>query len=126
MIRISRSVRVNEPSNKDLPILNRSQVWQGLVIKGEDAAQFVEAIAKCRVLERNEEENSIVREIELRGEVIQELVSFFPEQLVLFERLSGKEKPGFDSLRLKVGTHPGAVDNKNIDVARVFRLFHRY
>jgi hypothetical protein len=92
MIRISRTLRVNEPSNKDLPILNRSQVWNGLVIKGEDAAQFVEAITKCHVLERNEDENSIVREVELRGEVIQELVSFFPEQLVLFERLSGREK----------------------------------
>lgn len=34
--------------------------------------------------------------------------------------------PGFDSNHLKVGTHPGAVDNKNAYVTQVFGLFHKH
>lgn len=37
-----------------------------------------------------------------------------------------KGMPGFDSNHLKVGTHPGAVDNKNAYVTQVFGLFHKH
>ena len=45
-------------------------------------------MTKCDVLERKD--NEILRDIEFRGEPAREQVTLYPEELVRFERLSGK------------------------------------
>ena len=85
MIKVSRRVPVNEPGQ---PKLTRSDVWQGLVMKADNALPFVPGMTHCIVLER-EGKNVFVREIEFRGERCRERITLTPEQQVKFERLDG-------------------------------------
>ncbi len=85
MIEVSKSSPVNEPGK---PKLTRAKVWKGLTMKANNALPFVPAITQCKVIERRSE-LQFVREISLRGEVMQELVTLEPESRVTFERLTG-------------------------------------
>ena len=85
MIEVSRSIPVNEPGQ---PTLTRADVWQGLVMKANNALPFVPAMTHCEVTERIDE-NTLVREIEFRGERCHERVTLTPQSNVLFERLDG-------------------------------------
>lgn len=85
MIKISRRIPVNEPGQ---PTLTRSDVWQGLVMKADNALPFVPGMSHCKVLER-EGKNVFVREIEFRGERCRERITLTPEKQVKFERLDG-------------------------------------
>ena len=85
MIEVSKRVPVNEPGQ---PVLLRSDVWRGLVMKADNALPFVPAMTHCQVL-RRESGNVFVREIEFRGERCRERVTLTPEDNVLFERLDG-------------------------------------
>ena len=87
MFTMTRSVPVNDRNNSDLPVLNRSQVWRGLVLKAENALPFVPKMTECNTIERGD--NYLVRNIVFRGDPARERVTFYPEQRVLFERLSG-------------------------------------
>ncbi len=87
MFTMTRSIPVNDRDNSDFPILNRHQVWRGLILKAENALPFVPSMTKCEILKRGE--NYLIRDIALRGEPAQERVTFYPEQKVQFERLSG-------------------------------------
>jgi hypothetical protein len=87
MFTMSRSIPVNDRSNPDLPILNRSQVWKGLVLKAENALPFVPQMTKCETFERGD--NYLIRDIVFREEPARERVTFYPEQKVQFDRLSG-------------------------------------
>lgn len=88
MFRLSRATPVNDPADPEGPRLTRGQVWEGLVMKAENALPFVAKMTKCDVLERKE--NEILRDIEFRGEPARERVTLYPKELVRFERLSGK------------------------------------
>jgi hypothetical protein len=85
MIKVSRRIPVNE-SNQ--PQLARSDVWQGLVMKADNALPFVPAMTHCQVLKR-EGDNVFVREIEFRGERCRERVTLVPQERVKFDRLDG-------------------------------------
>jgi Acetylaranotin biosynthesis cluster protein L/SnoaL-like domain len=85
MIKVSRRIAVNEPGQ---PTLTRSDVWQGLVMKADNALPFVPGMSHCKVLER-ESKNVFVREIEFRGERCRERITLTPQQQVKFERLDG-------------------------------------
>ena len=87
MFTMTRAVPVNDRNNPDLPVLNRSQVWRGLVLKAENALPFVPKMTECNTFERGE--NYLVRDIVFRGDPARERVTFYPEQKVVFERLSG-------------------------------------
>jgi hypothetical protein len=85
MIKVSRRIPVNAPGQ---PGLTRVDVWNGLVMKADNALPFVPAMTHCKVLDR-ESENVFVREIEFRGERCRERVTLTPRQQVRFERLDG-------------------------------------
>lgn len=85
MIKVSRRIPVNEPGQ---PTLSRSDVWQGLVMKADNALPFVPAMTYCQVLNR-ETDKVFVREIEFRGERCRERITLMPQQRVKFERLDG-------------------------------------
>lgn len=87
MFTMTRAVPVNDRNNPDLPVLNRSQVWRGLVLKAENALPFVPKMTECNTFERGE--NYLVRDVVFRGDPARERVTFYPEQKVVFERLSG-------------------------------------
>jgi Domain of unknown function (DUF1857) len=70
------------------PALGRHEVWQGLVMKAENALPFVPAMTECVVLERRGE-HEFDREIEFRGQRMIERITLEPEQRVTFTRLAG-------------------------------------
>ncbi len=85
MIQVSRRIPVNEPGQ---PKLTRADIWQGLVMKANNALPFVPAMTYCQVLDR-ESDTVFVREIEFRGERCRERITLTPQQNVKFERLDG-------------------------------------
>jgi hypothetical protein len=85
MIEVSKRIPVNEPGQ---PVLTRSDVWKGLVMKADNALPFVPAMTHCKVLDR-ESDTVFVREIEFRGERCRERITLTPEQRVEFVRLDG-------------------------------------
>ncbi len=110
MIYVTKEVAVNH-NRGDHPLLTRTQVWQGLVMKADNALPFVPGMAKCDVVERSA--NGLVRDIVFRGEDARERITFHPEKKVVFLRLSGNadgfivneildgEKGGDEDLRLR-------------------------
>jgi hypothetical protein len=80
----SYEVTVNEPGE---PELTRAQVWQGLVMKAENALPFVPGMQRCDLLEKGE--GWLMREIQFDGRTIRERVTFEPEERVRFEQISG-------------------------------------
>jgi ketosteroid isomerase-like protein len=87
MFTMSRAIRVNDGGNTDQPVLTRSQVWRGLMLKAENALPFVPRMTRCETFERGD--GYLVRDIVFRGDPARERVTFYPEQKVKFERLSG-------------------------------------
>lgn len=85
MIQVSKRIPVNEPGQ---PVLTRSDVWKGLVMKADNALPFVPAMTHCKVLQR-ESEKVFVREIEFRGERCRERITLSPEEKVEFVRIDG-------------------------------------
>ena len=72
------------PVNTEEPHLNRAQIWQGLLLKAENPVPFLEAMSVCTVIERGD--NWLLRDFTLRGEDMQERVTFEPQERVTFLR----------------------------------------
>lgn len=86
MVQASRTIKVNEDLREAR--LDRSLVWRGLVMKAENPLPFVPVISSCKVIERRAD--GLVREIVDKGDSIREIVTFYPERMVKFERTSGR------------------------------------
>jgi hypothetical protein len=91
MYTLSVSYEVNPPGVA--PSLTPAQVWQGLVMKAENALPFVPAMEACRVIERYDD--GFLREIRLRGVMMKERITFTPEIEVLFERIDAQGYDGW-------------------------------
>jgi len=87
MVHASRTIKVNADPNE--PELTQSLVWRGLMMKAENPLPFVPVITSCRIVERHGE-NRFIREIVDKGDVIREVVTFHPQRMVQFERVSGR------------------------------------
>jgi hypothetical protein len=86
MVQASRTIKVNEDPGEAR--LDRSLVWHGLVMKAENPLPFVPVITSCKVIERRAD--GLIREIVDKGDAIREVVTFYPERMVKFERTSGR------------------------------------
>jgi Domain of unknown function (DUF1857) len=87
MYTLSRTIPVNEPGQ---PVLSRHDVWQGLVMKANNALPYVPAMKKCEVIEKGQ--GWLLRDILLGAEPLREKVTFEPERRVVFERVLGNEQ----------------------------------
>ncbi|WP_410604796.1 SRPBCC family protein [Amycolatopsis sp. lyj-90] len=85
MICGSKSVPINEPGQ---PLLTRSEVWGGLVLKAHNGMPFVSAMSKCVVVAKYGE-TSFDREVRIRDEDFRERVTMDEPHRVVFARLSG-------------------------------------
>ncbi len=85
MISVSSSVLVNPPG--EALQLSPEDVWEGLVLKAENALPFVPSMTRCEVIERTDD--TILRTIEFRGQEFGERITFTPGSQVRFERTSG-------------------------------------
>ena len=91
MFTVDKIIPVNAGEKQ---VLSRSDVWRGLVMKGENALPFVPVMEACDVIERGAENGAdwLIREIRIGGNAMREKVTFHPEHTVEFERLDGIER----------------------------------
>jgi hypothetical protein len=124
MIHVTSAQPVNVPGE---PALGRREVWQGLVMKAENALPFVPAMTECEVTERRGD-LEFDREIEFRGQRFTERITLEPERRVTFTRLAGdvlgvianeieEDADGELSLRFTFslvlkGVEPGSADEQ--------------
>jgi len=91
MYALSHAVAVN-PSGAE-PVLSREQVWQGLVMKAENAVPFVPGMEVCEVLERHPD--GLLREVSFRGSRMREKITLTAPVEVLFERVDSPDNAGW-------------------------------
>jgi hypothetical protein len=85
VIFVTHQLPVNVPGQ---PRLSRSQVWDGLVLKANNALPFVPSMTYCEVTQRHGE---VVfdRDIDFRGERFSERITLEQPHRVTFTRIAG-------------------------------------
>ena len=85
MIYVTHAVPVNEDGQ---PHLTRDDVWEGLVLKANDALPFVPAMTRCVVTARHGDD-VFDREVEFRGQSFTERITLEAPHRVVFTRIAG-------------------------------------
>jgi hypothetical protein len=85
MIFVSHALPVNVP---DQPRLGRQQVWEGLVLKANNALPFVPAMTYCEVTQRHSD-TVFDRDIDFRGQRFTERITLEAPHRVTFTRIAG-------------------------------------
>jgi Domain of unknown function (DUF1857) len=85
MIFVSHALPVNVPGE---PRLDRANVWDGLVLKAENALPFVPAMTYCEVTQRHGD-TVFDRDIDFRGQRFTERITLEAPHRVTFTRIAG-------------------------------------
>ena len=85
MIYVSHRLPVNTPGE---PRLDRAAVWDGLLLKANNALPFVPSMTFCEVTERHTD-SSFDRDIEFRGQRFTERITLEEPHRVVFTRIAG-------------------------------------
>ena len=85
MIYVSHQLPVND---EGVPHLDRSAVWDGLVMKANNALPFVPAMTFCEVTNRLSD-TVFDRDIEFRGQRFTERIAIKHPHRVVFTRIAG-------------------------------------
>ena len=85
MIFVSHQLPVNAPGE---PHLDRAAVWDGLVLKANNALPFVPSMTLCEVTERHGD-TVFDRDIEFRGQRFTERITLEAPHRVVFTRIAG-------------------------------------
>jgi hypothetical protein len=85
MIFVSHRLPVNVEGE---PRLDRAAVWDGLVMKADNALPFVPAMTYCEVVQRLSD-TVFDRDIDFRGERMTERITLEPQHRVVFTRIAG-------------------------------------
>ena len=85
MIYVSHQLPANVPGQ---PRLDRSAVWNGLVLKANNALPFVPSMTFCEVTARHSE-TEFDRDIDFRGQRFTERITLETPHRVVFTRIAG-------------------------------------
>jgi hypothetical protein len=85
MIYVTHASAVNNPGS---PVLTRKDVWNGLVLKANNALPFVPSMTECVVTKRLSD-TVFDRNIVFRGQSFSERISLQEPQRVIFTRTAG-------------------------------------
>ncbi len=85
MIYVSHHLPVNVPGQ---PRLDRAAVWNGLVLKANNALPFVPSMTYCEVVARHSD-TVFDRDIDFRGQRFTERITLEPPHRVVFTRIAG-------------------------------------
>ena len=85
MIFVSHALPANEPGE---PKLSRADVWDGLVLKANNALPFVPSMTFCEVTDRNSD-TVFDRDIDFRGQRFTERITLEEPHRVTFTRIAG-------------------------------------
>ncbi|HEY2520980.1 MAG TPA: SRPBCC family protein [Streptosporangiaceae bacterium] len=85
MIFVTHALPVNEPGE---PVLSRDNVWDGLVLKADNALPFVPSMTFCEVTDRLSD-TTFDRDIDFRGDRFTERITLEKPHRVTFTRIAG-------------------------------------
>jgi hypothetical protein len=85
MIYVTHQLPVNAPGE---PRLNRAAVWDGLVLKANNALPFVPSMTFCEVTARHDD-TVFDRDIDFRGQRFTERITLEAPHRVVFTRIAG-------------------------------------
>lgn len=85
MIFVSHQLPINEPGE---PELDRAAVWDGLVMKANNALPFVPSMTECEVTQRLSD-TVFDRDIVFRGQAMTERITLEEPHRVVFTRIAG-------------------------------------
>jgi hypothetical protein len=85
MIFVTHALPVNVPGQ---PVLDRAAVWDGLLLKANNALPFVPSMTFCEVTSRLSD-TVFDRDIEFRGEHFTERITLEAQHRVVFTRIAG-------------------------------------
>jgi hypothetical protein len=85
MIFVTHQLPVNVPGE---PVLDRKAVWDGLILKANNALPFVPAMTQCEVTQRLSD-TIFDRDIEFRGQHMTERITLEEPHRVTFTRIAG-------------------------------------
>ncbi len=85
MIFVSHALPANEPGE---PKLSRADVWDGLVLKANNALPFVPSMTYCEVTDRISD-TTFDRDIDFRGQRFTERITMEEPHRVTFTRIAG-------------------------------------
>lgn len=85
MIYVSHQLPVNAP---DEPHLDRAAIWDGLVLKANNALPFVPSMTYCEVIGRHDD-TVFDRDIDFRGQRFTERITLEAPHRVVFTRIAG-------------------------------------
>ena len=85
MIFVTHQLPVNVPGE---PTLNRAAVWDGLVLKANNALPFVPSMTYCEVTRRHSD-TVFDRDIDFRGQRFTERITLEAPHRVIFTRIAG-------------------------------------
>ena len=85
MIFVTHDLPVNEPGE---PVLSRANVWDGLVLKANNALPFVPSMTYCEVTDRISD-TTFDRDIDFRGQRFTERITMEEPHRVTFTRIAG-------------------------------------
>ncbi len=92
MIKVDKTLPVNPDKSGKTPVLTRDDIWEGLMMKVEDARPFVRLMTKCEVTRRLE--NGLVRDIVFDGMALRERIIVYPKEKVEFLRIGLGDEMG--------------------------------
>ena len=85
MIFVTHPLPVNVPAQ---PRLDRAAVWDGLILKANNALPFVPSMTFCEVIARHSD-TVFDRDIEFRGDRFTERITIEAQHRVVFTRIAG-------------------------------------
>ena len=111
MIHVTHALPVNTDGQPELTV---EQVWDGLVLKANDALPFVPAMTRCTVTARHSD-TVFDRDVVFRGQSFTERITLLAPRRVVFTRIAGPV----------LGTIANEVEGPPEDLRLLAELFHR-
>lgn len=94
MLEFEHIVQVNDPANTALPVLSRSQLWQGLVLRAKHPEKFNHGL-QCE--SKNINETEFIRTIKTGEASFCERVLLYPEQKICSRTLEDQKQINAES-----------------------------
>lgn len=85
-------IQINDPENPLVDPLSRQQLWQGLLLRVEDATPFLPGLEKCTILERTGQH--LLRELDFGAAQIRDRVTLADRHWVRFDIVPSEAHAG--------------------------------
>lgn len=110
-MRFEHLVEINDPDNPQHYVLDRTQLWEGLMARVEDSVPFLPGLQECRILSR--EAGAVERLLVFGSAEVRDRASFAAGEWVCFETR-------------RTATHAGGTLTIRIEEPEAGRLFLRF